>query len=134
MSEQQPVYRNRQTVLGLVVRPRQQMRLAMFFIAATWAAHACLMIVFDDFDAGVYLAVSAFSLSVFALVSGVVLSHRLFGPLISIKRHIASLREGQYSARLQLRENDDLAEIKDSLNDLAAALEQRHGPGTKSPS
>ena len=136
-----PIYRNRKTILGLVVRPRQQMRMAMSFIVAAWIVHLILLGVLvpnwaqlSQVEVSLLILLSASLLSVFSLVAGILLSHRFFGPLVSIKRQIASLREGQYSSRLQLRSTDELTEVKDSLNDLAAALEARHGPGNKAPS
>ena len=136
-----PVYKNRQTLLGFIVRPKEQARTAIVFIGATWVMHLVLMAVMipnldqlDEFTITLYLVFSALFLSVFALVTGFVLSHRMYGPLVSIKRHIAHLREGDYSARLSLRQTDDMSEMRDALNDLAAALETRHGSGKKSPS
>lgn len=136
-----PLYKNRQTLVGFIVRPKQQARTALVFIAATWIMHLVLMAVMipnlgqlDEFSIVAYLTFSAVFLSVFALVTGFVLSHRMYGPLVSIKRHIAHLREGDYSARLSLRQTDDMSEMRDALNDLATALESRHGSGKKSPS
>jgi len=136
-----PVYKNRQTLVGFIVRPKQQARTAIVFIGATWVMHLVLMAVMipnlsqlDEFTITVYLIFSALFLSVFALVTGFVLSHRMYGPIVSIKRHIAHLREGNYSARLNLRQTDDMSELRDALNDLAGALESRHGSGKKSPS
>ncbi len=115
--------------------------MAMVFIAGTWVVHLILLATlvrghayFDEIQVSLVILFSACALSVFALVAGVVLSHRLFGPLVSINRHIATLREGQYSARLQLRSSDDMSELKDSLNDLAEALERRHGNSPRQPS
>lgn len=137
----QPAYKNRQTLVGFIVRPKEQARIALVFIGATWVMHLVLMAVMipnlsqlDEFTVTIYLIFSALFLSVFALVTGFVLSHRMYGPLVSIKRHIAQLREGDYSARLSLRQTDDLSEMRDALNDLAGALETRHGSGKKSPS
>ncbi len=136
-----PVYRNRQTFIGLIVRPKQQTRAAMAFIAGVWVANLALagLIVpnaatIEGREIAIYLGVSALALSVFAIVTGVVFTHRLYGPLVSIKRHIANLREGQYSSRLALRSTDDLGEMRDALNDLASALESRHGSGPRAPS
>lgn len=132
--EVEPIYRNRQTLIGLVVRPRQQMRAALVFIVGTWIVLGVLLWALLKYPLSegeiIWAVVSAAAvLTVFALLTGIVLSHKLFGPLISIKRHIAALREGQYSARLQIRRDDDLGEMRDALNDLAEALENRHGPG-----
>jgi signal transduction histidine kinase len=136
-----PVYRNRKTFIGYLVRPKQQMRSALFFVAATWVMHLGLLYVFvqnlsqlNEVTITVFILISAATLSAFAIVSGILISHALFGPLVSIKRHIAHLREGHYSSRLSIRSTDDLGEMRDALNDLASALESRHGSGKRAPS
>ena len=135
------VYRNRPRLLGVFVRPKQQLRMATIIVCATWLVNGALLafLIYDlDYLSPVWLTAYIFIattvLSVFTFLTGVVISHRIFGPIVSMKRHIASLREGQYTARLQMRESDDLVELKDALNDLAAALEARHGAGPRLPS
>jgi len=61
-----------------------------------------------------------------SVLVGIRLSHRIYGPVVSIKRHIGQLAGGDYKARLTLRKHDDLLDIRDSLNSLAEALEKRH--------
>lgn len=55
----------------------------------------------------------------------VFLTHKVYGPLVSIHRFVKSLRGGDYSARLQLRPSDELQELATDLNDLAETLERR---------
>jgi signal transduction histidine kinase len=57
-------------------------------------------------------------------------SHRIFGPLVPISRHIAELRKGNYSSRVMLRKKDEMLDLKDILNQLAADLQARH-PDTR---
>ncbi len=67
------------------------------------------------------------SLIVFAVVTiatSIVLTHRIFGPLVSIRRLIRALAAGDYSARIQIRKKDDLHALADDLNALATSLEQ----------
>lgn len=64
---------------------------------------------------------------VFSIAVGVYVTHRFLGPTVSIKRLIASLRTGDYSSRESLRKNDELTDVMDELNALAADLERRHG-------
>ena len=56
---------------------------------------------------------------------GVRLSNRIYGPLVPMLRHIQNLKQGIYSSRVVLRQNDELIELRDALNELAAALEAR---------
>ncbi len=68
----------------------------------------------------------AFALGLFCIILGIRLSNRLYGPLIPLQRHIRNLIEGHYGSRVVLRRNDELTELRDSLNELAAVLEARH--------
>jgi methyl-accepting chemotaxis protein len=61
-----------------------------------------------------------------AFIVGIRLSHRIYGPLVSINRFIEELAGGNYKSRMTLRKDDDLIEIRDSLNNLAESLEKRH--------
>lgn len=66
----------------------------------------------------------AFSLLTFWF--GAIVTHRIIGPMVPIRRQIQALTKGDYSARGKLRANDDFVDIMDDLNDLARALEERH--------
>lgn len=61
-------------------------------------------------------------LSAFAMMLGIQMSHRLYGPLIPIQKHIEELKNGNYASRIHLRKNDELQELQDSLNELAEEL------------
>jgi hypothetical protein len=52
-------------------------------------------------------------------------SHRLVGPLSRFEKVIQAITAGQELALLQLRQGDFLHEMKDELNAMIAALEQR---------
>lgn len=69
------------------------------------------------------LGATILSLTTFAL--GIIMSHRVFGPMIPIKRQIEDLRQGRYSARGRLRQKDEFHDVMDALNDLAASLEEK---------
>lgn len=53
---------------------------------------------------------------------GVLVSHRVYGPLIPIVRHIRKLAEGDYASRVRLRKGDELEEVAGALNELAEKL------------
>ena len=54
--------------------------------------------------------------------------HKLIGPSIAFKRHISTLKDGNYSSRILLRQDDALGEMAIELNELAEALEKKHHP------
>jgi HAMP domain-containing protein len=53
-------------------------------------------------------------------------THRLVGPTIPITRHIRALKEGRYSHRVSLRQQDEFRELAVELNELAEILEHRN--------
>ncbi len=57
------------------------------------------------------------------------MTHRYYGPLVSIERFVDEIASGQYSKRVKIRKGDELQRLTDKLNVMATALEQRHGKG-----
>ena len=55
------------------------------------------------------------------------LTHRYYGPLVSIERFIEEISKGKYKNRVKIRQKDELQRLADRLNDMAASLEKRHG-------
>lgn len=58
---------------------------------------------------------------------GVILTHRLIGPMVPIRRLIGQLAEGQYGVQGRLRTKDDYQEIMNELNRLSVSLAEKHG-------
>lgn len=58
------------------------------------------------------------------------MTHRYLGPQVAIRRHLAALSDGDYTAVCRLRGADELQGIAADLNELAATLLARHGAGT----
>lgn len=52
-------------------------------------------------------------------------THRIYGPLVSIRRFLDDLADGRRPSQLQLRESDQLKELADRLN----AIGERLGDG-----
>ncbi len=52
-------------------------------------------------------------------------SHRLAGPLPKIYRVLRNIGEGQFDEKLVLRKHDELRELADVINEMAAKLKQR---------
>lgn len=55
------------------------------------------------------------------------LTHRFLGPQVPMQRHIRALIDGNYDSACHLRQGDELQELSASLNELAEALQRRHG-------
>ncbi len=53
------------------------------------------------------------------------LTHRFYGPILSINRFAEDLKRGNYSARIKLRRRDELQDVAKKLNELAEILEKK---------
>jgi signal transduction histidine kinase len=144
---------NRRSVKNILVNPRRQLKFSLaLVVGCSLSVILFLMVVVFQvkqtittlglayrLDADVVGAIQsaltsavyvsmllAFGVTGLAFVIGIRLSHRIYGPIVAINRYIDSLTEGNYKARLTLRKDDDLTEIRDSLNKLAESLEKRN--------
>ena len=54
----------------------------------------------------------------------IVSSHRVFGPTVSMRRHIQRLTAGDYSSRMHVRQGYEFKQLSEELNQLAEVLEQ----------
>jgi hypothetical protein len=52
-------------------------------------------------------------------------THQTSGAAIGIARHLGQIRDGRYDTRLRLRNTDNLTELVEPFNDMAAALADR---------
>ncbi len=60
-----------------------------------------------------------------SLVLWIVYSHRIFGPVVPLRRQIESLRAGNYDVRIRLRRNDEFKDLAEELNKLAEHLKKQ---------
>lgn len=58
------------------------------------------------------------------------LTHRYYGPLVSIERFVEEITDGQYNRRVKIRKGDELQRLVDKLNQMAATLESKHRSGS----
>lgn len=73
----------------------------------------------------VNISVISLVLMVISIFMGVRLSHRIYGPIVQFRRHVASLAGGDYSSRVNLRDHDHFFELSEDLNALAEKLQKR---------
>lgn len=71
----------------------------------------------------VLIASVIFVVGVFAMT--VLVTHRTYGAAVGVRRHLWEIRDGNYSTRLKLRDSDNLTELVDPFNEMAAALDDR---------
>jgi hypothetical protein len=65
--------------------------------------------------------------AVLALLFGLLVSHRFYGPLVPLSRHLRELGEGKFASRVRLRPGDELIDLMEAQNLLAERLEERFG-------
>ena len=56
---------------------------------------------------------------------GVVMTHRIVGPVMVIRKKMEELSDGNFSVRARLRKNDEFSELADSFNEMAEKLEKK---------
>lgn len=57
------------------------------------------------------------------------LTHRYYGPLVSIERFVGQIAAGDYRRRAKIRDKDELHGLVEKLNHMADQIERRHGSG-----
>lgn len=154
MSAKQSNDMNRRSFRNVLISPRQQLRysfllvigscltLGIFVGVLIWQFNQTIFALSQAYtiDAEILEAIqkslsSALKmgvvLSAIGIGSGVFLSirltHKLYGPMVAIRRFLTELGNGNYKARLTLRQGDDLLDLRDALNQLAESLEKKHG-------
>ncbi len=140
---------------NLLQKPRQQLKISIFFssvISVAFCAfvlanlsllQSSILVLAQDSNFTTstidhinrLFAIMTLATLVFALASigagfllGITMTTRMFGPIVPLRRLIASYTDGDYKARSFLRKNDEFHEIMQDLNVLGQTLEERHGP------
>lgn len=146
--------RNQRSAKNILIRPREQLRFAVVFFAASSALLTAYVVVVltslmstlstivHQYDlppevlptllnslqwSVFFVALFGVVLTLGMLAMGVTLSHRIFGPLIPMGALISKLKAGEYGARADLRKNDEFKELAGDLNDLAEKLQTKYG-------
>ena len=60
-----------------------------------------------------------------AVISAILASHKIAGPLVRIKSSLNQLIGGNYNLNVKLRKGDQLQDVADLLNKLVAALKNK---------
>jgi signal transduction histidine kinase len=61
-------------------------------------------------------------LSPLVILVGLILSHRIAGPIYRIREQLKKIRRGDYEADIRLREKDELKDLADEVNELSGNL------------
>ena len=57
------------------------------------------------------------------VIMSIFYTHRLIGPTVAFRRHVAELKKGNYRSRVALRKSDAFSELAEELNDLAEHMD-----------
>ena len=71
------------------------------------------------------LALELLIIAPFVIWMGVVLTHKVAGPLVRIQAALVRMTNGNYDVQLHLRKLDALKELAEGINRLAASLRSR---------
>ncbi|MGI9616883.1 MAG: sensor histidine kinase [Acidimicrobiales bacterium] len=77
-----------------------------------------------DRDAQLWFVVSALAVLLGAAVVSIVLARRFSKPITQIERATAAVAAGDFTARIEVDGDDELAQLGGSVNEMAAALER----------
>lgn len=69
-----------------------------------------------------YLAVLVSLLGCFLFFMGIVLTHKIAGPIMVIKRRMADVERGDFGAQVKLRKGDEFKDLADSFNKMLNSL------------
>ena len=61
----------------------------------------------------------------FVVWMGIILTHKVAGPLVRIHAGLAQLAQGNYNVHINLRKGDSLTDLADAVNNLAGSLRSR---------
>ena len=60
-------------------------------------------------------------------VHSILMSHRVFGPLVRVRHEAARIGDGDLTRRVRFRKNDHLLDLRDALNAMVDRLDRRMG-------
>lgn len=74
---------------------------------------------------GLSLILELLIVAPFIVWGGVLMTHRVAGPLVRIHAALGHMTDGKYDVRISLRKGDLLDDLAEHVNELAAALRSR---------
>lgn len=148
--------RPKRTLRSTVIEPFKQIKIGLYviglciffllvigsmFLKAFMEQYAHVMEIFDVVDSSgkwdlilndVFYSNAIWIGSVFLIFIIVIfivvfkMTHKIYGPLVSIERFITAITNGHYERRVSIRSGDELGRLVSKLNIMAEELEKRH--------
>jgi HAMP domain-containing protein len=133
----------RRRLKNILISPESQIRYGAIYLAVTIVANLAVTAFglnlyyywVNDSGGGTSLlamiiggcVVVTLAMYAFAFFLGLMVTHKIFGPIVPIQRTLNQLKAGEYSARVTLRKADEIQMkmLAESINELAAQLERK---------
>lgn len=142
--------KEKRTARNLWVRPKSQLKFLMIlsggflilagligFVMVSFSDYLALLQTTNQIDTQTVILITshlyfylkmamglAAIFSVLGLAIGIMLTHRIFGPMVPIRHQLAKMIEGDYSGRIHLRTSDEFKEVANDINTLTDRLKQ----------
>lgn len=112
--------------ISLILYFSYSIRGMVFFIRQTYEVDSDLVLYFENYLKSFMwtILINFICVTAVGFLIWLKVSHRIFGPLVPISRHIRELQQGNYSSRVHLRKDDFMLDLKDDLNILAETLQK----------
>lgn len=142
----------KRSIRNFILNPKVQFRITIYFVALGFAISALMTFIFfmqvqqveilvgsipgAPIDQQIEISLLLNSLVkitilfffVFMVVTGmygIIISHRIAGPMYAILAYIQEMKKGNYDSGRKLRDSDELMPIMDSLHDLSKHLKNK---------
>ncbi|MDD4203395.1 MAG: methyl-accepting chemotaxis protein [Candidatus Omnitrophica bacterium] len=76
-------------------------------------------------SANLKLLLNILVLTPFVIIAGIVLSHRIAGPIYRLKQDLEAVKQGKYSLRIQLRKKDEFQDLAKAINTVIEELDSK---------
>lgn len=143
---------HQRSVKNFLLNPRMQLRISLYFVVFGFAIMGAMTFLFynqiqrvDDIVSSIsgmpieqqielgqilsnLVKISLIFYLIFLLSAGLyglIISHRIAGPMYAILAYIEELKKGNYDSKRNLRDYDELKPVMDSLKELAEGLKRR---------
>lgn len=140
---------NRRQASNFAVDPKAQLRFAVPFVILFVASVGAINLIFWQIfnyrssmsseappealaflstimgQAVMLCSIAMLLIGALTLVLWMVYSHRIYGPMVPIRRQVDAIKNGNYDFKIVLRKSDEFKELADDLNNLALHLKSK---------
>ena len=75
--------------------------------------------------------IASIAISFLIILVWIIMTHRIYGASVAIKKFVGQMIEGKYESKIILRKKDEFKDIADLLNVLGGVLRKRHAQPTE---